>query len=125
MAMWLRCSARSKAFTTAHSRRQESLIEVIISDGTGALRVSFFNQPWLMNRFKQGDAISVSGKIDQYLGRIVMNSPDWEPVEMENLHTNRIVPIYPLTERITQKWLRKSNESSRYLLGARRGGCAA
>jgi len=85
---------------------KSSLIEVIISDGTGALRVSFFNQPWLMNRFKQDEAISVSGKIDQYLGRIVMNSPDWEFVEMENLHTNRIVPIYPLTERITQKWLR-------------------
>ncbi|MDL1944249.1 ATP-dependent DNA helicase RecG [Chloroflexi bacterium CFX2] len=85
---------------------KQSIIEVIISDGTGALRVSFFNQPWLMNRFKQGDMISVSGKVDQYLGRIVMNSPDWEFVEVENLHTNRIVPIYPLTERITQKWLR-------------------
>jgi ATP-dependent DNA helicase RecG len=85
----------------------KSLIEVIISDGTGALRISFFNQPWLMNRFKQGEAISVSGKIDQYLGRIVMNSPDWESVDMESLHTNRIVPIYSLTEGITQKWLRK------------------
>ncbi|MDO8753820.1 MAG: ATP-dependent DNA helicase RecG, partial [Anaerolineales bacterium] len=85
---------------------KSSLIEAILSDGTGSLRISFFNQPWLMNRFKQGDAISVSGKIDQYLGRIVMNSPDWEPVEVENLHTNRIVPIYSLTERITQKWLR-------------------
>lgn len=85
---------------------KQSIIEVIISDGTGSLRISFFNQPWLMNRFKQGEPISVSGKVDQYLGRIVMNSPDWESVEMENLHTNRIVPIYSLTERITQKWLR-------------------
>jgi ATP-dependent DNA helicase RecG len=83
-----------------------SIIETIISDGTGALRLSYFNQPWLANRFKQGDAISVSGRVDQYLGRLVMNSPDWESVEVENLHTNRIVPIYPLTERITQKWLR-------------------
>lgn len=83
-----------------------NIIEVIIADGTGSMRVTFFNQPWLLNRFKAGDAISVSGKIDQYLGRIVMNSPDWEMVEMENLHTNRIVPIYSLTERITQKWLR-------------------
>ncbi len=83
-----------------------SIIEVVISDGTGSLRLSFFNQPWLTNRMKQGDAISVSGKIDQYLGRIVMNSPDWEPVEVESLHTNRIVPIYPLTEKVTQKWLR-------------------
>jgi ATP-dependent DNA helicase RecG len=40
------------------------------------------------------------------LGRLVMNNPDWEPVEAENLHTNRIVPIYSLTEKITQKWLR-------------------
>jgi ATP-dependent DNA helicase RecG len=83
-----------------------SIIEVIISDGTAGLRLSFFNQPWLSNRFKSGDAISVSGKVDQYLGRLVMNSPDWEPVEVESLHTNRIVPVYSLTERITQKWLR-------------------
>ena len=85
---------------------KSSVIEVIIGDGTGSLRISYFNQPWLLNRFKEGEAISVSGKIDQYLGRLVMNSPDWEPVEVENLHTNRIVPIYSLTERITQKWLR-------------------
>ena len=85
---------------------KSSIIEVVISDGTGSLRLSYFNQPWLANRFKQGDAIAVSGKIDQYLGRLVMNSPDWEPVEVENLHTARIVPIYALTEKITQKWLR-------------------
>ncbi|MBI3162979.1 MAG: ATP-dependent DNA helicase RecG [Chloroflexi bacterium] len=85
---------------------KSSLVEVVIGDGTGSIRLSFFNQPWLANRFKQGNAISVSGKVDQYLGRLVMNSPDWEPVEVENLHTARIVPIYPLTEKITQKWLR-------------------
>ena len=83
-----------------------SIIEVIISDGTAALRLSYFNQPWLANRFKQGDAISVSGKVDQYLGKLIMNGPDWESVEDESLHTNRIVPIYSLTEKINQKWLR-------------------
>jgi ATP-dependent DNA helicase RecG len=86
---------------------KSSIVEVIISDGTGSIRISFFNQPWVANRLKQGNAISVSGKIDQYLGRLVMNSPDWEPIEVENLHTARIVPIYPLTEKITQKWLRQ------------------
>jgi ATP-dependent DNA helicase RecG len=40
------------------------------------------------------------------LGRLVMTNPDFEPVETENLHTNRIVPIYSLTEKVTQKWLR-------------------
>ena len=95
---------------SVHSRPirggRASIIEAIISDGTAGLRLSFFNQPWLANRFKPGDAISVSGKVDQYLGRLVMNSPDWESVEVESLHTNRIVPVYSLTERVTQKWLR-------------------
>jgi ATP-dependent DNA helicase RecG len=83
------------------------LTEAIIGDGTGALRLSWFNQPWIANRLKVGEAISVSGKVEEYLGRLVMNNPDWEPVEIDNLHTNRIVPIYPLTANITQKWLRR------------------
>jgi ATP-dependent DNA helicase RecG len=95
---------------SVHSRPlrggKASLVEVVLGDGTGALRLSYFNQPWLANRFKKGDALSVSGRVEQYLGRLVMNSPDWEPVETENLNTNRIVPVYSLTERITQKWLR-------------------
>ena len=31
-----------------------SIVEVIISDGTGGLRLSFFNQPWMANRYKPG-----------------------------------------------------------------------
>ncbi|GAB4467687.1 MAG: ATP-dependent DNA helicase RecG [Anaerolineales bacterium] len=84
-----------------------SLVEVILSDGTGALRLSFFNQPWAANRFKAGDAYAVSGKVDQYLGRLVMNNPEFESVDKESLLTNRIVPVYRLTENITQKWLRQ------------------
>ena len=83
------------------------IVEAVISDGTGALRISWFNQPWLMNRLSEGMNIAVAGKIEQYLGRLVLNSPDWEPVETEHLHTNRIVPVYPLTASITQKWLRQ------------------
>ena len=86
--------------------KSPTITEAIINDGTGSLRLTWFNQPWIANRLQSGDSISVSGKIDQYLGRLVMNSPDWESVEVENLHTNRIVPIYPLTANIAQKWLR-------------------
>jgi ATP-dependent DNA helicase RecG len=78
------------------------IVEVILSDGTGALRLSWFNQPWVANRLKAGEQISVSGKVEQYLGKLVMNNPDYEPVEVENLNTNRIVPIYSLIEGITQ-----------------------
>ena len=84
-----------------------SVVEVIIDDGTGALRLTWFNQPWLENRFRKGNTISVSGRVEQYLGRLVMNNPDWDPVEIESLHTNRIVPVYSLTSQITQKKLRE------------------
>jgi ATP-dependent DNA helicase RecG len=36
----------------------------------------------------------------------VMNSPEWEHVDQQQLSTNRIVPIYPLTAQVTQRWLR-------------------
>jgi ATP-dependent DNA helicase RecG len=88
-----------------------TILEAVVSDGTGALRISWFNQPWLVNRLKEGMAIALAGKIEQYLGRLVMNSPDWEPIETEHLHTNRIVPVYPLTASITQKWLRQQMDT--------------
>jgi ATP-dependent DNA helicase RecG len=36
-----------------------------------------------------------------------MSTPEIEPVEQEHLHTNRIVPVYPLTSGLTQKNLRR------------------
>ena len=83
------------------------ITEAVIDDGTGYLRVTWFNQPWIGKRLLEGAQIVLSGKVDQYLGRLVMNSPEWEPLEQQNLHTNRIVPVYPLTSKITQHWLRR------------------
>ncbi len=86
---------------------QGQMTEVIVSDGTGFLRLTFFNQPWLANRMTRGTQLVLSGRVDQYLGRLVMTNPDWELLEQEHLHTNRIVPVYPLTANVTQKWLRR------------------
>jgi len=83
------------------------VVEAVVSDGTGALRITWFNQPWIGQRLQPDAQIVLSGKIDQYLGRLTMNNPEWEPIEQQNLHTNRIVPIYPLTAKITQRWLRR------------------
>jgi ATP-dependent DNA helicase RecG len=83
------------------------ITEAIVSDGTGSLRVTWFNQPWIAKQLKPGKPIVLSGKVDQYLGKLTMNNPDWEPIERQQLHTNRIVPVYPLTSGVTNKWLRK------------------
>ena len=83
------------------------LVEAVIGDGTGSLKVTWFNQPWIANRLKPGKAVVLAGKIDQYLGHLTMNNPEWEPLEGQQLHTNRIVPIYPLTAGVSGKWLRR------------------
>ncbi|MBT4002629.1 MAG: DEAD/DEAH box helicase, partial [Chloroflexi bacterium] len=82
------------------------ITEVVVTDGSGALRVNWFNQPWLTNTLKEGVHVVISGKVEQYLGRLIMSNPEWELLEEEQLHTNRIVPVYPLTANITQRWLR-------------------
>jgi len=86
---------------------QTQMVEAVVSDGSGALRVTWFNQPWIARRLHPGAHISISGKVEQYLGRLVMNSPEWEPLEQQQLSTNRIVPVYSLTAQITQRWLRR------------------
>jgi len=83
------------------------MVEAIVTDGTAALRVYWFNQVWIAKRLRNGMPISLSGKIDQYLGRMVLNNPEWEPLDQQQLNTNRIVPVYSLTSNITQRWLRK------------------
>ncbi|MES0359879.1 MAG: ATP-dependent DNA helicase RecG [Anaerolineales bacterium] len=84
-----------------------SLTEGVISDGTGNLQVTWFNQPWIAKKLRNGVQVVLSGKIDQYLGRLTMNSPELEQIDQQNLNTNRIVPVYPLTANITQRWLRR------------------
>jgi ATP-dependent DNA helicase RecG len=84
-----------------------NITEAVISDGTGNLRATWFNQPWMTKKLRPGLQVVLSGKIDQYLGRISISNPEVEQIEQQNLHTNRIVPVYPLTARITQRWLRR------------------
>jgi ATP-dependent DNA helicase RecG len=83
------------------------ITEAVVSDGTGALRVTWFNQPWLAGKYPANTQVVLAGKVDQYLGRPTMSGPEIEAVEQEHLHTNRIVPVYPLTSGLTQKNLRR------------------
>ncbi|MEE9616916.1 MAG: ATP-dependent DNA helicase RecG [Anaerolineae bacterium] len=83
------------------------LFKATLSDGTGFIQTTWFNQPYLANRIKRGQQIVISGRVDEYLGQLCFNSPEWEPLEQELLHTARLVPVYPLTAGIHAKWLRR------------------
>ena len=83
------------------------MTEALISDGSGTLRATWFNQPWIARHLRPGEHLALSGKIEQYLGRLVMNNPEVETLEQQQLATQRIVPVYRLTAQISQRWLRK------------------
>jgi ATP-dependent DNA helicase RecG len=89
------------------SKRGQNIVSSTISDGTGALQATWFNQPYLVRRLKAGRQIVISGRVDQYLGRLTFSSPTWEPLDEELIHTARMVPVYPLTRGIAARWLRR------------------
>ena len=93
--------------TRSTRNKKMQLTEAVVSDETGFLRLNWFNKPWISNQLYKDDQVVLSGKIDMYLGRLVMNNPELEKLEQEHLHTNRIVPVYPLTARLGQRWLRR------------------
>ncbi len=89
------------------SQRGMHITTVTLADGSGTIQATWFNQPYLDKQFQQGRSIILSGKTDVYLGHLVMQSPEWELSNGEAIHTARLVPIYPLTEGISPRWLRR------------------
>jgi ATP-dependent DNA helicase RecG len=89
------------------TRRGQALVTTVVSDGTGVVQATWFNQPYLVSRLKAGRQVVISGKVDEYLGRLTFSSPTWEPLDKELIHTGRLVPVYPLTKGIGARWLRR------------------
>jgi len=79
----------------------------ILSDATGTIQATWFNQPYLTRQLRPGRKIVLSGKVEEYLGRLTFRSPEWEPLERSLVHTARLVPVYPLTEGISARWMRR------------------
>lgn len=87
---------------------QKSIFEFILDDGTARLHCRWWNLPFLQNYFAQGDDVLVYGApnslkprtIDHAETEVVVNG------EENSIHLNRIVPVYPLTEGLPQRWLR-------------------
>jgi len=84
---------------------------VTIRDASGFLNCAWFNQPYLARVLKRGQRLIVHGKVQPYgRGPLQMLVKDFELVEDEEdepLHAGRLVPVYPLTEGLTQRPLRR------------------
>ncbi|MBN2186096.1 MAG: ATP-dependent DNA helicase RecG [Dehalococcoidia bacterium] len=82
--------------------------EAIVGDKTGNIRVVWFNQPYLAKKFPTNARLVLSGTVGIFKGQKVFESPEWELLEgKELIHTGRLVPIYPLTQGLYARRVRR------------------
>jgi ATP-dependent DNA helicase RecG len=79
-----------------------------ISDETGAIRVSWFNQPYLQKQLPRGSYIVVTGVKQRFGNAIEFSAKSHElPEQGDLINTGRLVPVYPLTEGLHPKAMRR------------------
>ena len=90
--------------------RRVSIYRLIVNDESSSCVITWFNQKYLKDRFKVGETYTFFGKIENKGGTFEMKSPVYEDNGTDK-NTGRIVPIYPLTYKLSQNMLRKIIES--------------
>ncbi len=83
------------------------IIKGILTDETGDIAVTWFNQPWLLKTLLPSTEIFVSGVVTRRprFGRGLTN-PLWEYANAETLAAGTVAPVYPLQGSVTQKTMR-------------------
>lgn len=86
----------------------KTILGVLLKQGDRFLRMSWFNMPYLRRRFGAGKRVLASGTPKLRGMRWEMTHPTIEFLqEGEEPPAGRILPIYPLTEGISQSAMRK------------------
>lgn len=82
--------------------------EALVNDGSGSLKVVWFNQSYIARALHDDDRVVLSGKVRVYRGRLQMDNPEYEPWDPEVMSAGRLVPVYPATQGLGQRTLRKA-----------------
>jgi len=97
-------------------KRKMTLTQAIVEDKTGAIKVVWFNQPYLTTNLKEKDKICLAGKMVSGEKGLYLTNPAYEKISSKETlpsnfseiltHTGRLVPVYPETEGLSSRWLR-------------------
>lgn len=91
-------------------RGRMTLAVVKLRDATGEISATFFGRGFLaQTAFRPGVRGVFTGPVETYKG-LALKNPEYEILEDDGdarLHTGRIVPLYPLTEGVSQRMLRR------------------
>ena len=97
-----------EASETGQGPRRKST-QAVLGDDTGNVRAIWFNQPWLARTLRSGVHVVISGRVNVFRGQFVFESPEYEVLKGQEqlVHTARLVPVYPSTEGLYQRTLRR------------------
>lgn len=93
-------------------KRKKRIFELTVDDGTGRVNAIFFNfhQKYFEQKYPVGARVLLSGDVSEFGPRLHFIHPETETFsspEDEKSQTGRIIPVYPLTEGLYQKTMRK------------------
>jgi ATP-dependent DNA helicase RecG len=91
-------------------RRNQTMVTVTLSDGTGSLDLAFFNQPWIANQYRAGQELAVSGVVTRYGRRLQLSNQEVELLRGDDadlIHTGRITPVHPASEGVAPRTIRE------------------
>ena len=94
---------------TKRLRGGRTLFEFVLEDDSGHVSCRWWNITYISRYFKVGDDVLIYGKLSKGKSPSV-DHPETEIIENDEdapVHVNRIVPVYPLTEGLSQRWLRR------------------
>jgi len=77
-------------------RPPKIMVTADVTDGTGGLRITFFNQGWRAKQLSAGTEAIFFGKVDTYQGKKQMTNP---VVDLVGNRTGRIVPVYAQSDK--------------------------
>ena len=90
----------------AHRVKGMVIVRARLSDATGNIDGVWFNQPYIKNSLVLGKEYVFSGKVTEKYNRIQIESPEFEIFNPNSLNNGRIVPVYTLPARLSQKVIR-------------------
>ncbi len=100
--------------------RGRARTELRVTDGSGFLRITFFNQPWRTRQFPEGSEAMFFGKVSDYRGHKQLANPEIDLLdEADRL---QITAIYPQSDKLRlyskdfRAWIGESLRRTRELV---------
>lgn len=86
--------------------KKQAPVSFYVSDGTGRIELSYFNAPYILNKFVVGDKVFVHGQVSYYGMHPQIVNPFCERADSTD-DLNLVRPVYHLTSGITSNMINK------------------